>query len=125
MRWRGSYPSGPRKRCGFMSGRNWALTTRSCPSALVAAGASLVTFAVGALIPLSPFLLGFSSLAAAVILAAITKIVGGGIVARITDRPFWRGGLHQLALAAVAWGPAVEVAALRSGDRKRCRRGAR
>ena len=91
------------------------------PSALVAAGASLVTFAVGALIPLLPYLLGFSSLAAAVILAAIAAFVGGGIVARITDRPFWRGALRQLALAAVAWGPAVEVAALRSGDRTRPR----
>ncbi len=35
------------------------------PSPLVAAGASLATFAVGALIPLLPYLFGFSSLAAA------------------------------------------------------------
>jgi vacuolar iron transporter family protein len=72
------------------------------PSPLTAAGASLVTFAIGALIPLLPYLLGFSSLAAAVILAAIAAFVGGGIVARITARPFWRGALRQLALAAVA-----------------------
>ncbi len=72
------------------------------PSPLTAAGASLATFAIGALIPLLPFLLGFSSLAAAVILAAIAAFVGGGIVARITARPFWRGALRQLALAAVA-----------------------
>ena len=72
------------------------------PSPLVAAGASLLTFAVGALIPLFPYLLGFSSLAAALILAAIAAFVGGGIVARITARPFWRGALRQLALAAVA-----------------------
>jgi VIT1/CCC1 family predicted Fe2+/Mn2+ transporter len=72
------------------------------PSPVVAAVASLVTFAAGALIPLLPYLLGFSSLAAAVILAGIAAFVGGGLVARLTDRPFWRGALRQLVLAAVA-----------------------
>ncbi len=72
------------------------------PSPLTAAGASLVTFAVGALIPLLPFLLGFKSLGAAVVLAAIAAFVGGGIVARVTARPFLRGALRQLVLAALA-----------------------
>ena len=30
-------------------------------------------------------------------LAAIAAVVGGGLVARLTDRPFWRGALRQLA----------------------------
>jgi vacuolar iron transporter family protein len=77
---------------------------RELPSPVTAAGASLVTFAAGALIPLLPYLLGFSSLAAAVILAAIAAFLGGGIVAQITARPFWRGALRQLALAALAAG---------------------
>jgi VIT1/CCC1 family predicted Fe2+/Mn2+ transporter len=72
------------------------------PSPFTAAGASLATFAVGALIPLLPYLLGFSSLGAALILAAVAAFVGGGLVARITARPFWRGALRQLTLAAVA-----------------------
>jgi vacuolar iron transporter family protein len=72
------------------------------PSPLTAASASLVTFAVGALIPLLPFLLGFSSLGAAVILAAIAAFIGGGIVARVTARSFLRGAVRQLALAALA-----------------------
>jgi VIT1/CCC1 family predicted Fe2+/Mn2+ transporter len=72
------------------------------PSPLTAAAASLATFAVGALIPLLPYLLGYSSLAAALGLAAIAAFVGGGIVARITARPFVRGALRQLALAALA-----------------------
>ncbi|HEY2076314.1 MAG TPA: VIT1/CCC1 transporter family protein [Streptosporangiaceae bacterium] len=72
------------------------------PSPLTAAGASLVTFAVGALIPLLPFLLGFASLAATVILAAIAAFIGGGIVARVTARPFLRGALRQFVLAALA-----------------------
>ncbi len=74
------------------------------PSPLVAAGASLVTFAIGALIPLLPYLIGFSSLGAALALAAVAAFLGGGFVARITARPFWRGAVRQLLLAAVAAG---------------------
>jgi VIT1/CCC1 family predicted Fe2+/Mn2+ transporter len=74
------------------------------PSPVMAAGASLVTFAIGALIPLLPYLLGFDALAAALILAAVAAFVGGGIVAKITARPFWRGAVRQLALAVVAAG---------------------
>ena len=74
------------------------------PSPYVAAGASLVTFAVGALIPLLPYLLGFSSLAATLILAGVFAFAGGGIVSRVTNRPFWFGALRQLVLAAVAAG---------------------
>jgi vacuolar iron transporter family protein len=74
------------------------------PSPLIAAGASLVTFGVGALIPLLPYLLGFDALAAALILAAVAAFVGGGLVAKITSRPFWRGAVRQLVLAAFAAG---------------------
>lgn len=74
------------------------------PSPLTAAGASLVTFAVGALIPLIPYLAGFGSLTRALIFAAVAAFAGGGMVARITDRPFLRGAGRQLALAAIATG---------------------
>jgi vacuolar iron transporter family protein len=77
---------------------------RELPSPFTAAGASLLTFAVGALIPLLPYLLGFASLAGAVILAAVAAFVGGGLVARVTDRPFLRGAVRQLVLAGVAAG---------------------
>jgi VIT1/CCC1 family predicted Fe2+/Mn2+ transporter len=74
------------------------------PSPYTAAGASLVTFAVGALIPLLPYLLGLNNLAVALGLAAIAAFVGGGLVARLTDRPFLRGALRQLILGAAAAG---------------------
>jgi VIT1/CCC1 family predicted Fe2+/Mn2+ transporter len=74
------------------------------PSPYVAAGASLVTFAVGALIPLLPFLFGLHSLLAALLIAGVAAFIGGGAVARITDRPFVRGAVRQLVLAAVAAG---------------------
>ena len=63
-----------------------------------------IAFLVGALIPLLPYLLGASNLAAALGLAAVAAFVGGGLVARLTDRPFLRGALRQLILGAAAAG---------------------
>jgi vacuolar iron transporter family protein len=74
------------------------------PSPVTAAAASLLTFAVGALIPLLPYLAGFGSLPAALILAGVAAFLGGGLVSRITARPFLRGALRQLVLAGVAAG---------------------
>jgi VIT1/CCC1 family predicted Fe2+/Mn2+ transporter len=74
------------------------------PSPLVAAGASLGSFAVGALIPLIPYLAGLHLLWVALILAGVAAVVGGGMVSRLTARPFWRGALRQLALGACAAG---------------------
>jgi VIT1/CCC1 family predicted Fe2+/Mn2+ transporter len=71
---------------------------------VTAAGASLATFAVGALIPLLPYLLGYNSLWIALALSAVAAFVGGGLVARLTDRPFLRGALRQLVLGAFAAG---------------------
>jgi len=74
------------------------------PSPLVAAGASMASFAVGALIPLLPYLAGSRLLWAALALGAVAAVVGGGMVSRLTDRPFWRGALRQLVLGACAAG---------------------
>jgi VIT1/CCC1 family predicted Fe2+/Mn2+ transporter len=74
------------------------------PSPYVAAGASLITFAVGALIPLLPFLLGLPSLLAALLLTAVAAFTGGGLVSRVTERSFLFGGTRQLILAGIAAG---------------------
>jgi VIT1/CCC1 family predicted Fe2+/Mn2+ transporter len=78
------------------------------PSPVTAAGASLVTFAAGAIIPLIPYLAGVSSaglaMGLALGLAALAAFIGGGLVARLTDRPFFRGALRQLLLGAGAAG---------------------
>jgi VIT1/CCC1 family predicted Fe2+/Mn2+ transporter len=74
------------------------------PSPVVAAGASLAAFAVGAIIPLLPYLAGLHRLGVALGLAAVAAIVGGGMVARLTGRPFWRGAVRQLLLGAAAAG---------------------
>jgi vacuolar iron transporter family protein len=72
------------------------------PSPVVAAGASLASFALGAVIPLFPYLVGLNVLAVALGLAAVAAVAGGGVVARLTDRPFWRGAVRQLLLGAAA-----------------------
>jgi len=74
------------------------------PSPYVAAGASLAAFSVGAVIPLLPYLFGLNALGVALGLAAVAAVAGGGIVARLTDRPFWRGAIRQLLLGAFAAG---------------------
>ena len=72
------------------------------PSPVIAAAASLVTFAVGALIPLLPYLVSYDSLGTALGLAAVAAFAGGGLVARLTDRPFLRGAVRQLLLGTLA-----------------------
>lgn len=72
------------------------------PSPYVAAGASLLTFAAGALIPLLPYLAGAGSLAVSLGLGAVAALAGGALVARITARPLFRGALRQFLLAAAA-----------------------
>src|SRR6266700_5705125 len=72
------------------------------PSPAVAAGASLASCAFGAIIPLFPYRFGLHLLAVSLGLAAVAAVVGGGMVARMTDRPFWRGAVRQLVLGACA-----------------------
>ncbi|MEU4191298.1 VIT1/CCC1 transporter family protein [Kribbella sp. NPDC026611] len=74
------------------------------PSPWVAAGSSFAAFAVGALVPLIPFLFGAASVLPALLLSAIGLVVTGGIVGKITARPFWYGGGRQLLLGGLSAG---------------------
>jgi VIT1/CCC1 family predicted Fe2+/Mn2+ transporter len=85
------------------------------PSPWTAAGASFASFTVGALIPLSPFLVGYPMLVLALVLAGLTALVGGGAVARLTERPILAGGLRQFTAAFVATGMAFVVGHLVGG----------
>jgi VIT1/CCC1 family predicted Fe2+/Mn2+ transporter len=72
------------------------------PSPWLAAGSSFAAFAVGALIPLIPFLFGAGSVLPALLLSALGLVVTGGIVGKITARPFWYGGGRQLLLGGLS-----------------------
>ncbi|WFB10070.1 VIT1/CCC1 transporter family protein [Streptomyces sp. LX-29] len=74
------------------------------PSPLVAAVSSFGSFALGALLPVLPYLLGATALWPAVLLALLGLFVCGAIVARVTARTWWYSGLRQLALGGAAAG---------------------
>ncbi|MER8182500.1 VIT1/CCC1 transporter family protein [Kitasatospora sp. NPDC094015] len=74
------------------------------PSPLVAAASSFACFAVGALLPLLPYLLGATVLWPALALAAAGLFACGAVVARVTARSWWFSGLRQLVLGGTAAG---------------------
>jgi VIT1/CCC1 family predicted Fe2+/Mn2+ transporter len=82
------------------------------PSPFVAAIASLISCAIGGLIPLLPFLFGSASLALALGIAAVALFAGGEVVGRVTGRPLLLSGMRQLALGALAIGVAYAVGKL-------------
>lgn len=75
---------------------------REKPSAQLAAGSSFVTFALGAVTPLLPYLLGFDSLAAGLACGAVGLLVAGGVAGRLTRRPVWLTASRQLAFGVIA-----------------------
>ena len=74
------------------------------PSPKVAAVSSFVMFSIGAVLPLIPYLLGFESLTAGLLVGAAGLILVGGLAARITGRPIWKGALRQLLFGVIAAG---------------------
>ena len=74
------------------------------PSPRVAAVSSFLTFGTGALLPLLPYLLGFSLLWPALLCGGAGLLVAGALSARFTPRPWWYAGLRQLLFGAVAAG---------------------
>jgi VIT1/CCC1 family predicted Fe2+/Mn2+ transporter len=74
------------------------------PSPAVAAGSSFVTFAVGAIIPLLPYLLGFASLPASLLCGGAGLALAGALSSRFTPRPWWYAATRQLLFGAAAAG---------------------
>ena len=74
------------------------------PSPTVAAVSSFGSFALGALLPVLPYLLGASSLWPAVLLALLGLFLCGAVVAKVTARTWWYSGLRQLLLGGAAAG---------------------
>jgi vacuolar iron transporter family protein len=75
-------------------------------SPIQAALASFVTFAVGAFVPLLPWLItsGTKAVVASIVLGAVASIVVGSVLAAYTERSFVRSALRQLAITVVAAG---------------------
>jgi VIT1/CCC1 family predicted Fe2+/Mn2+ transporter len=82
------------------------------PSPVVAAASSFVSFALGALVPLLPYLWGADSIALPILLTVLALFGAGVVVARLTGRPWWFSGLRQLVLGAVAGGLTYAIGSL-------------
>ncbi|WRL62523.1 VIT1/CCC1 transporter family protein [Blastococcus brunescens] len=80
------------------------LSPEDKPSPMTAAVSSFLTFGTGALLPLLPYLLGFSVLWAALLLGGLGLLVAGALSSRFTPRPWWFAGLRQLLFGAAAAG---------------------
>ena len=82
------------------------------PSPWVAAISSFLCFAIGGVIPLVPFLLGYSSLPAALLVGAVGLFVVGALTSRFTSRGWLFSGLRQLGFGALAAGATFLVGML-------------
>ena len=82
------------------------------PSPWTAAGSSFVFFAVGAVLPLLPYLFGFDNLAVALCIGGAALLVAGAVTARFTRRSVLYSALRQFALGALAAAVTFGVGAL-------------
>ncbi len=82
------------------------ITAQSLGSPWQAAAASFVTFAIGAFIPLAPWLFtsGTAAIVLSIVLGAVASLVVGVVLARFTERPAVVSALRQLAVTVVAAG---------------------
>lgn len=78
------------------------LTPDDRPSPFVAAGSSFAAFAVGALIPVLPFLLGFGTLWWGLAFGAVGLLAAGGLAAKFTGRSPFAGAGRQLLFGGIA-----------------------
>jgi vacuolar iron transporter family protein len=73
-------------------------------SPMLAAVSSFLSFAVGALLPVLPYLLGATSLLPGLLVTLLALFACGAVVTQVTSRSWWYGGLRQTVLGAAAAG---------------------
>lgn len=72
-------------------------------SPMVAAVSSFLAFALGALVPVVPYLVGVESLWPSLVLTLLALFGCGAVVTRVTSRPWWYGGTRQIVLGGAAF----------------------
>ncbi|SJN09838.1 putative membrane protein [Leucobacter sp. 7(1)] len=72
------------------------------PSPWIAAVSSLLSFSVGALIPILPFLFGFGTLGWGLAFGGLGLLLAGALAARITRRSWIAGAIRQLTFGGIA-----------------------
>jgi vacuolar iron transporter family protein len=82
------------------------------PSPWTAAGSSIASFSVGALLPLLPYLLGARSLAISIVVAVLALFTAGALSAQFTGRNWTFAGTRQLVLGVLAAAVTFGIGAL-------------
>lgn len=72
------------------------------PSARLAAASSFVSFAIGAAVPVLPYLFGAQGALPSLIVTLLGLFVCGAFVTRVTHRSWWYGGVRQVLVGAAA-----------------------
>lgn len=72
------------------------------PSPLLAAVSSLFSFAIGALIPIIPFIFGFGNIWLGLTFGGVGLLLAGGLAAVTTKHNWLAGALRQLVFGAIA-----------------------
>lgn len=86
----------------FHLGQELGVDPRERPSPWLAAGASFVMFAIGAVIPLIPYLLGYGSLWFGLACGGVGLLIAGAVAASFTRKSVWQGSLRQLTFGGIA-----------------------
>jgi len=81
-------------------------------SPMVAAVSSFLAFAVGAILPVLPFLVGASSLLPTLVVTLVALFGCGAVVTQVTNRSWVYGGMRQMLLGGAAAGLTYAVGAL-------------
>ena len=81
-------------------------------SPMLAAVSSFIAFALGAMVPVMPYLLGADTLLPGLVITLIALFGAGAMVTSVTTRPWWYGGVRQTLLGGVAAAITYGVGAL-------------
>ncbi len=94
----------PDKALDTLAREELGLNPEELGSPLGAAVSSLLAFAIGAAIPLAPYLLlgGATALTGTILVTAISLFGVGSVISLFTGRQAWRGGLRMLAIGGGA-----------------------
>lgn len=71
-------------------------------SPMLAAGSSFLAFALGALVPVLPYLLGAGTLLPGLVITLVALFGAGAVVTQVTTRSWVYGGVRQMLLGAAA-----------------------
>ena len=85
----------------------FGVSTKDLPSAKLAAISSFISFGLGAMVPLLPYMLGFNNLTYSLMISLSGLFLTGAVVSMVTARTWWYSGTRQLLIgsgaAAVTW----------------------